>query len=161
MCQDLRVMQWYVLFLLLRNSFLNETIKLRSFHFCKYSLFFTVLVCKNNRQLALHLGKNDHGDVCRDPSSRNYDCPNGCVKNPTANKPFCLMDHASKLPCRLGCPDDFPRLQTFSWPSRHGNVCRKRNNNNYRCPRGCKKTTNGKVPFCHERGDPRKPCRKP
>ena len=41
----------------------------------------------------------------------------------------------------------------------HGNACRKKNNNNYRCPRGCRKTKNGKVPFCSTMHNASRPCR--
>ena len=70
------------------------------------------------------------------------------------------MSPSNRAPCRLVCEDDFPRLKTFSDPSEHGNVCRKQNNNNYRCPRGCRKTVNGLAPFCSTLKNPSKPCRR-
>merc|ERR1712135_224292 len=70
-----------------------------------------------------------------------------------------------RFPCRKTCgfcgvcPEGFPREQTFPNGSKHGNVCRKMNDNNYRCPRGCRKTKNGKAPFCSTMGSSSRPCR--
>ena len=70
------------------------------------------------------------------------------------------MSHSNKAPCRRVCEDDYPVLQSYPNLSNHGNVCRKENNNNYRCPRGCSKTKDGKAPFCSTLEDASKPCRK-
>ena len=105
-----------------------------------------------------HPGKKNHGDVCRSPDNNNYHCPKGCAKTPKDKKPFCQMSTDNKSPCRLVCEDGYPRLQTFPDKSKHGNVCRRTDNNNYRCPRGCRKTRNGKLPFCRSFGN-NKPCR--
>ena len=125
-----------------------------------YILLF--IVCPRRfPQIEVHPGKKKHGDVCRKSSqNKNYRCPKGCVKTPKGRRPFCQMSPSNKAPCRLVCEDNFPRLETFSDPSEHGNVCRKQNNNNYRCPRGCRKTKNGMVPFCSTLNNPSKPCRK-
>ena len=117
-------------------------------------------------RLMLHTGEKLHGDVCRKSKNKNYRCPKGCFKTPKGKSPFCQMDKSNKSPCRLVCEDEFPRLQTFPNGSQHGNVCRKLNNkpfnnNNFRCPRGCKKTKGGKLPFCSDSKNPSKPCRKP
>ena len=73
------------------------------------------------------------------------------------------MSQSNKSPCRLVCEDGFPRLMTYPDASNYGNVCRKplkpQNDNNYRCPRGCKKTKNGKAPFCSTSKDASRPCR--
>jgi len=111
--------------------------------------------------IEIHSDKKEHGDVCRKSSqNKNYRCPKGCFKTPKGGRPFCQMSPSNKAPCRLVCEDNFPRLKVFSDPSEHGNVCRKQNDNNYRCPRGCRKTPNGLVPFCSTRKNPSKPCRK-
>ena len=90
-----------------------------------------------------HRGVMNHGDVCRKSfKNRNYRCPRGCVKTRNGGRPFCQMSPSNTSPCRLECEDSFPRKQTFPNWSKHGNVCRKKNNNNYRCPRGCRKTKN-------------------
>ena len=125
-----------------------------------YILLF--IVCPRRfPQIEVHPGKKKHGDVCRKSSqNKNYRCPKGCFKTPKGRRPFCQMSPSNKAPCRLVCEDNFPRLETFSDPSEHGNVCRKQNNNNYRCPRGCRKTKNGMVPFCSTLNNPSKPCRK-
>ena len=125
-----------------------------------YILLF--IVCPRRfPQIEVHPGKKKHGDVCRKSSqNKNYRCPKGCFKTPKGRSPFCQMSPSNKAPCRLVCEDNFPRLETFSDPSEHGNVCRKQNNNNYRCPRGCRKTKNGMVPFCSTLNNPSKPCRK-
>jgi len=111
-------------------------------------------------QIEVHPNKKDHGDVCRQSSeNKNYRCPKDCFKVPKGRPPFCQMSSSNKSPCRLVCEDEFPRLETFSNPSKHGNVCRKQNNNNYRCPRGCRKTENGLAPFCSTLNNPSMPCR--
>ena len=112
-------------------------------------------------QLEEHTGQKKHGDVCRRVNNKNYRCPKGCTKTSHGKSPFCQMSPTNKSPCWLVCEDAFPELQTFSDDSKHGNVCRKQNDNNYRCPRGCRKTKNGKVPFCSAIKDASKPCRKP
>ena len=122
-------------------------------------------VCpKKFPRLMLHTGQKQHGDVCRKSKNKNYSCPKGCFKTPNGKRPFCQMDKSNDSPCRLECEDGFPRLQTFAdtpQGPQHGNVCRKANNNNFSCPRGCKKTKGGKAPFCSESKNPFKPCRKP
>ena len=112
--------------------------------------------------LKMHYGKKFHGDVCqKSETNKNYKCPPGCTKTPKGEPPFCQMSPNNPAPCRLVCQDGFPRLQTFSDPSQYGNVCKKQSNNNFRCPRGCRKTKSGNEPYCSAKNNQSKPCRKP
>ena len=112
--------------------------------------------------LKMHYGKKFHGDVCqKSETNKNYKCPPGCTKTPKGEPPFCQMSPNNPAPSRLVCQDGFPRLQTFSDPSPYGNVCKKQSNNNFRCPRGCRKTKSGNEPYCSAKNNQSKPCRKP
>ena len=112
--------------------------------------------------LKMHNGKKYHGDVCqKSETNKNFRCPKGCKKTKRGKSPYCQMSGSNPAPCRLVCQDGFPRLQTFSGPSPYGNVCKKQTNNNFRCPRGCRKTISGNVPYCSAKNDQAKPCRKP
>ena len=144
---------------MLENS-LESNIKLNYFNVPYFTLF---IVCPDGfpryQQHRLRMAK-DHGDVCRKSfENNNYRCPRGCTKTGNGGPPFCQMSPSNTSPCRLGCEDNFPREQTFPNGSKHGNVCRKMNDNNYRCPRGCRKTKNGKAPFCSTMDSPSRPCR--
>ena len=65
----------------------------------------------------------------------------------------------------LRCYGDFPVLEVHTEP-KHGDVCRKTKDKNWRCPKGCSivrkpKSTNGRMaPFCKLNNKPgNKPCR--
>ena len=110
----------------------------------------------------MHNGKMYHGDVCqKSETNKNFRCPKGCKKTPKGNIPYCQMSGSNPAPCRLVCQDWFPRLKTFSGNPQHGNVCKEKNGNNFRCPRDCRITKSGKAPYCSAKNDPAKPCRKP
>ena len=142
------------------NLYAWENIELDYFNIPYFTL---IIVCPEGfpryQQHRLRMAK-DHGDVCRKSfKNNNYRCPRGCAKTRNGGPPFCQMSPSNTSPCRLGCEDNFPREQTFPNGSKHGNVCRKMNDNNYRCPRGCRKTKNGKAPFCSTMGSSSRPCR--
>jgi hypothetical protein len=41
----------------------------------------------------------------------------------------------------------------------YGNVCRDSKSRNYKCPKGCVKTSNKKTPFCQTSSTKKAPCR--
>ena len=55
------------------------------------------------------------------------------------------------------CSGKFPKLEVNI--GKYGDICRARNGKNYRCPKGCYKTRNGKVPFCQMSKNNKSPCR--
>ena len=54
------------------------------------------------------------------------------------------------------CSGTYSRLEKYPNPD-HGDVCRI--NNDYRCPKTCSKSENGKEPFCQKSSDDKSPCR--
>jgi len=55
------------------------------------------------------------------------------------------------------CSGKFPKLEVNT--GKYGDICRAKNGKNYRCPKGCYKTRNGKVPFCQMSKNNKSPCR--
>ena len=43
----------------------------------------------------------NHGDVCRDAQSKNFNCPTACFKRTDNKAPFCQKSATNDKPCRV------------------------------------------------------------
>lgn len=134
-----------------------------------------------------HSADGGHGDVCRNPVTKDYFCPLGCEHAPGA--PYCRSSARPDKPCRqpqgeamhsrctrssepsasLGTPArQRALLERYGSASSHGDVCRDApqvpgdnagpSKESYFCPVGCRAVD--RVPYCLATiGGTAKPCR--